>query len=140
LGLTGTGAYDIRTDNLDVDGVVAPSPGLNSMLGNLPIVGNLFVSRHGEGVFGMTYSINGHAAQPHVMVNPVSALTPGILRRIFEPVHRPSSADTPSASASGGARAAPQADDEKAANPAPGQQGDASDALATTAPASAVAP
>ncbi|HVV33522.1 MAG TPA: DUF3971 domain-containing protein [Vitreimonas sp.] len=141
LGLTGTGAYDIRADNLDVDGVVAPSPGLNSMLGNLPIVGNLFVSRHGEGVFGMTYSIDGHAAQPHVMVNPVSALTPGILRRIFEPVHRPGSADAPSASASGGAHAAaPQADDDKAADAAPGQQGDASDVLATTAPASAVAP
>ena len=34
----------------------------------------------------MTYSINGRAEQPRVGVNPVSALTPGILRRIFEPV------------------------------------------------------
>ena len=42
--------------------------------------------RRGEGVFGMTYSINGPAAQPRVGVNPVSALTPGILRRIFEPL------------------------------------------------------
>jgi hypothetical protein len=44
------------------------------------------VSRRGEGVFGMTYSINGSAGEPRVGVNPVSALTPGILRRIFEPV------------------------------------------------------
>ena len=56
------------------------------MLGNVPVIGDLLVSRRGEGVFGMTYSINGPAAQPRVGVNPVSALTPGILRRIFEPV------------------------------------------------------
>jgi|CXWL01.1.fsa_nt_gi hypothetical protein len=85
LGLTASGAYDINRDNLDIDGVVAPSYGLNSFLGNVPIVGNLFVSRQGEGVVGMTYSINGHAAEPRVGVNPLSALTPGIFRRIFEP-------------------------------------------------------
>lgn len=85
LGLTGSGAYDIGRDDFDIDGVVAPSPGLNSMLGHVPLVGELFVSRRGEGVVGMTYSINGPAAEPRVGVNPLSALTPGILRRIFEP-------------------------------------------------------
>jgi hypothetical protein len=87
LGLTGSGSYDIPRDNLDVDGVLAPSPMLNlSMLGSIPVIGDLIVSRRGEGVFGMTYSINGHAEEPRVFVNPVSVLTPGILRRIFEPV------------------------------------------------------
>ncbi len=89
LGLTGAGSYNIARDNLDVDGVVAPSPGLNlSVLGNVPVIGDLLVSRRGEGVFGMTYAINGAVASPRVSVNPVSALTPGILRRIFEPVQR----------------------------------------------------
>jgi hypothetical protein len=87
LGLTGVGSYDIGRDNLDVDGVIAPSPMLNlSMLGSIPVIGDLLVSRRGEGLFGMTYSINGHVEQPRVFVNPVSVLTPGILRRIFEPV------------------------------------------------------
>lgn len=87
MGLTGAGSYDIGGDNLDIDGVVAPSPVLNlSMLGEIPVIGDLLVSRRGEGVFGMTYSINGRAEEPRVGVNPVSALTPGILRRIFEPV------------------------------------------------------
>lgn len=90
MGLTGVGSYDLRADNLDIDGVVAPSPVLNlSMLGEIPVIGNLIVSRRGEGVFGMTYSINGRAEQPRVGVNPMSALTPGILRRIFEPVRAP---------------------------------------------------
>jgi hypothetical protein len=87
LGLTGSGSYDIPRDNLDVDGVLAPSPMLNlSMLGSIPVIGDLIVSRRGEGLFGMTYSINGHAEEPRVFVNPVSVLTPGILRRIFEPI------------------------------------------------------
>lgn len=87
MGLTGVGSYDIAGDNLDVDGVIAPSPMLNlSMLGSIPVIGDLLVSRRGEGLFGMTYGINGHAGDPRVFVNPVSVLTPGILRRIFEPV------------------------------------------------------
>lgn len=89
LGLTASGSYDMERDNLDVDGVIAPSPTLNlAMLGGIPVIGDLLVSRRGEGVFGMTYSINGHVAEPRVGVNPVSALTPGILRRIFEPLQR----------------------------------------------------
>lgn len=86
LGLTGSGSYDINADNMDVDGVVVPWYGLNSFLGAVPIVGDIFVSRRGEGVFGMTYALNGQAAAPRVSVNPVSIITPGILRRIFEPV------------------------------------------------------
>lgn len=87
LGLTGAGNYNIDRDDLDIDGVVAPSPLLNlSMLGEVPVIGDLLVSRRGEGVFGMTYSINGPAGAPRVGVNPASALTPGILRRIFEPL------------------------------------------------------
>jgi hypothetical protein len=118
LGLTATGAYNIDRDNLDIDGVVAPSPTLNlSMLGEIPVIGNLIVSRRGEGVFGMTYSINGPAAAPRVGVNPVSALTPGILRRIFEPIPQreeetpEAAAPAPSAPAGGGAHALPVNDD-----------------------------
>lgn len=117
LGLTASGAYNIDRDDLDIDGVVAPSPTLNlSILGEIPVLGNLIVSRRGEGVFGMTYSINGPAAAPRVGVNPVSALTPGILRRIFEPVSQrdpdPSEgAPAPSASAGGGMNALPVQDD-----------------------------
>jgi hypothetical protein len=95
LGLTGSGAYDLGRDNLDIDGVVAPSYGLNSFLGNVPLVGDLFVSRRGEGVIAMTYSIDGRAGAPRVGVNPFSAFTPGILRRIFEPPPTPPPADEP---------------------------------------------
>lgn len=96
LGLTASGSYDLNANDLDIDGVVVPSYGLNSMLGAVPIFGDLLVSRRGEGVFGMTYSIDGAVAAPRVGVNPLSALTPGILRRIFEPLQQQ---ETPAAPA-----------------------------------------
>jgi hypothetical protein len=86
IGLTATGSYEMKRDALDIDGVVVPSYGLNSILGAVPVVGDLFVSRQGEGMFGMTYSVNGPIANARVGVNPVSALAPGIFRRIFEPI------------------------------------------------------
>ncbi|MGE3141696.1 MAG: AsmA-like C-terminal region-containing protein [Hyphomonadaceae bacterium] len=96
LGFTASGDYDMRADNLDIDGVVVPSYGVNSLVSNIPILGNLLASRRGEGVIGMTYAVNGPAAAPRVGVNPLSALTPGILRRIFEPFanRRPTPNDT----------------------------------------------
>ncbi len=123
LGLTGSGAYNIERDNLDIDGVVAPSPALNlSMLGRVPVIGDLLVSRRGEGVFGMTYSISGPAAQPRVGVNPVSALTPGILRRIFEPVRENT----------GGAHALPPPDPPLPPAPGPLQAAPREEAVAAS--------
>jgi hypothetical protein len=69
---------------LSLDGVLVPSFGVNSVLGGLPIIGDLFVSRRGEGVFAPTYSVRGTFERARVSVNPIAALTPGVLRRIFE--------------------------------------------------------
>jgi hypothetical protein len=88
LGLTAAGTYDMRRDVLDITGAAAPSYGLNSMLGNVPVLGELFVSREGEGMFGITYTMSGPLANARVGVNPLSAFTPGIFRRIFEPASR----------------------------------------------------
>jgi hypothetical protein len=88
LGLTATGSYDMRRDVLDINGVLAPSYGLNSMLGKMPVLGDLFVSRQGEGMFSITFTLDGPFANARVGVNPLSALTPGIFRRIFEPAPR----------------------------------------------------
>jgi hypothetical protein len=54
------------------------------VLGAIPVLGNVFVSKKGEGLFGVTYKASGDADEPQVAVNPLSVLAPGILRRIFE--------------------------------------------------------
>jgi hypothetical protein len=88
LGITAKGDVNLYSGAMDVNGVLVPSYGLNSLLGNLPILGDLLTSRKGEGVFGITYSVQGPADAPRVGVNPLSAITPGILRRIFEPFRK----------------------------------------------------
>ncbi|MGE3866437.1 MAG: AsmA-like C-terminal region-containing protein, partial [Hyphomonadaceae bacterium] len=88
LGITAKGDVNLVNGAMNLGGVLVPSYGLNSMLGGVPILGDLLVSRKGEGVFGITYSLAGPAESPKVALNPFSALTPGILRRIFEPAPR----------------------------------------------------
>jgi hypothetical protein len=88
LGFTGTGLFNMATGEIDMSGVVVPSYGLNSMWGNLPIVGGLLVSREGEGVVGITFTMRGPIDKADIGVNPLSALAPGIFRRIFEPAPR----------------------------------------------------
>lgn len=89
LGITAKGTIELDDGMLDLDGVLVPSYGLNSFISGVPVLGQLLASRPGEGVVGLTYSINGPSDAPRVGVNPLSALTPGILRRIFEPWSAP---------------------------------------------------
>lgn len=84
LGLTANGFIDTRTSDIEIDGVLVPSFGVNSALGGIPILGDLVVGRDGEGVFSLTYGVRGKLEKANVSVNPLSALAPGVIRRIFE--------------------------------------------------------
>ncbi|MEE2524823.1 AsmA-like C-terminal region-containing protein [Hyphobacterium sp. HN65] len=84
LGVTTEGAINMAGERLALDGVLAPSYGLNSLVGNLPLVGEALISRPGEGVIGITFSVEGPFGQPTVIANPLSVLAPGVLRRLFE--------------------------------------------------------
>ncbi|NWG91879.1 MAG: hypothetical protein HXY21_05155 [Parvularculaceae bacterium] len=63
---------------------MAPAYQINSFLGKAPLIGDLFVNRKGEGLLALSYEVEGAAAEPRVTVNPLSALAPGVLRRMFE--------------------------------------------------------
>lgn len=84
MGVTASGTVDLNARSLAFDGTLAPSYGLNSLFGGLSLVGGLLVSRAGEGVIGVTFSVEGPYENLTVFANPLSALAPGILRRIFE--------------------------------------------------------
>jgi hypothetical protein len=84
LGLTAEGTADISSGRMDVRGNIAPAYSLNSAMGAVPVLGQLLTSRKGEGVFGLSYTARGALDKPQVSVNPLSIVTPGILRRIFE--------------------------------------------------------
>jgi hypothetical protein len=59
---------------------------VNSILGRTPVIGDLFVGREGEGVVALAYHVTGAVDAPTIAVNPLSALAPGFLRRMFDPV------------------------------------------------------
>ncbi len=84
LGVTAAGTIDFASERAAIDGNLAPSYALNSLFGGVPVIGDILVSRPGEGVIGITYSVEGPFDSLTVFANPLSALAPGVLRRIFE--------------------------------------------------------
>lgn len=89
LAVIATGDYIRETQALRFQGTVVPSYTLNSVLGVIPILGELLIGRKGEGVFAFTYKVDGTLEKPKVSVNLLSALAPGILRRIVDGLDKP---------------------------------------------------
>jgi hypothetical protein len=85
LGVTANGWVDVDQDRLELQGTVAPAYALNGIIGNVPIIGQL-LGGGSQGLFAANYRISGPSADPDVMVNPLSALAPGILRQLFAPI------------------------------------------------------
>jgi len=84
MGMTLEGQIDTRENKINVNGVVVPAYGLNSLLGKIPLVGNIFSGGDGKGLFGVAYRVKGSTENPEVNVNPLSGLAPGFLRLLFE--------------------------------------------------------
>ena len=84
LGATLRGTVDFKAQTIDLGGTYVPLYGLNSALGAIPILGRVLVGRQGEGVVGITFAVKGKLDDPQVLVNPMSVMTPGIFRQIFE--------------------------------------------------------
>ncbi len=84
IGITLQGVIDRKKSATDLNGTIVPAYTLNSALGSVPVLGPLLISRKGEGLFGFTYNVSGDIADPRLTVNPLSALAPGFLRRLFE--------------------------------------------------------
>jgi hypothetical protein len=109
--VTSDGYIDRPHGTLALKGSLVPACGVNSVLSNIPLLGDLLASKKGEGILSATYSATGNMEQPNISINPLSMLAPGIFRRIFEG-HIPTKADAPSnlvAPPRGDAPNAPQA-------------------------------
>lgn len=84
LGASLRGNIDFKRERIAVSGTYVPLFGLNGAIGAVPILGDLLVSRHGEGLFGITFAVQGATSNPDVLVNPMSMVAPGFLRQLFE--------------------------------------------------------
>ena len=82
VGITISGKVD--SENIDLNGSVAPAYAVNSLPGKIPVFGSLLTGEEGGGMFGVSYSIKGKTSNPETTFNPASLLTPGIFRKIFD--------------------------------------------------------
>ncbi|HEX2840326.1 AsmA-like C-terminal region-containing protein [Hyphomicrobium sp.] len=84
LGASIRGKVDYNNKRISLGGTYVPLQGINAAVCDIPLVGPLVAGFDCQGVFGITYAIQGSMAQPQVLVNPLSMFTPGILRGIME--------------------------------------------------------
>jgi hypothetical protein len=84
LGATVEGSIDYARDQVNVRGTLVPLYGLNNMFGQIPVLGMFLGGGSNEGIFGITYEVTGPTGNPRPMVNPISAIAPGIVRKFFE--------------------------------------------------------
>lgn len=84
IGLSASGTIDLERDRFDLNGTIVPAYALNSLIGQIPVLGELLTGEKGGGVFAANYSLTGSVYDPVAAVNPISALAPGFLRKFFD--------------------------------------------------------
>lgn len=83
VGATVEGSVDFAHDQVALSGTFVPIYGLNNLFSQIPVVGVLLGGGSHEGLFALNYRITGSASAPVMSFNPLSALAPGFLRKIF---------------------------------------------------------
>lgn len=83
LGINASGNVDRQSGQMNINGTLVPAYTLNSVLGHIPVLGNLLLGGAGQGIFAANFRIYGQRDDPRVSVNPLSTLAPGVLRKLF---------------------------------------------------------
>ena len=84
VGATIEGSIDTVANQVRMSGTFVPMYGLNNMFGQIPVLGLFLGNGNNEGLIGVTYEVVGTPGQPVLRVNPISAIFPGVTRKIME--------------------------------------------------------
>lgn len=84
IGATIEGNIDYVGSQVRMNGTFIPMYGLNNMFGQIPFFGIFLGAGSNEGLIGVTYEIVGTPNAPVLRVNPISAMFPGVTRKIME--------------------------------------------------------
>jgi hypothetical protein len=84
IGLTVEGNLDFNANQVRMSGTIIPMYGLNNMFGQIPLFGIFLGGGSNEGLIGVTYEIVGSPSSPVLRVNPISAILPGVTRKIMD--------------------------------------------------------
>lgn len=84
VGATFQGTVRDARGRTDMTGTFMPAYGLNSLFGQLPLIGNILGNGRDRGLLGITFKLEGPFDHPKLTVNPLSLIAPGVFRNIFE--------------------------------------------------------
>ena len=83
VGVTVQGMVQLNTDEVCLAGGIVPAYALNSIISNIPLIGDLLTGGRGGGLFALNYLIRGPIDDPNSSVNPLSVLPIGPLRNLM---------------------------------------------------------
>lgn len=83
IGISANGTVDYDAGTLDASGTLVPANILNTVIGDIPVIGSLLMGGKGQGIIGANFRIAGPIGDPQIAVNPLSVLAPGFLRNLF---------------------------------------------------------
>lgn len=83
VGTTLAGSVDFAADQVNMQGTFVPAYGLNNMFSQIPLFGPILGGGRNEGLLGVNFRVTGKASSPYLTINPLSAIAPGFLRKIF---------------------------------------------------------
>ncbi|MCF3932522.1 AsmA-like C-terminal region-containing protein [Acuticoccus sp. M5D2P5] len=84
IGGTASGTVDLKAQQMTLNGTFIPAYGVNNLFGRVPLVGQILGGGDKGGLIGVTFRVAGPMKKPELWVNPISAIAPGIFRKIFE--------------------------------------------------------
>ncbi|WP_395462836.1 AsmA-like C-terminal domain-containing protein [Wolbachia endosymbiont of Cantharis cryptica] len=83
LGISTSGKLDIKDYKFHVEGQVIPAYSINKSLLKIPIIGKLLTGGKSRGIISIDYKANGDDKSSNVSVDPISSLTPSLLKRLL---------------------------------------------------------
>jgi len=83
VGINLDGRVDLGASEANLNGTLVPFSFMNSIIGSIPLLGDVITGGSGQGVIAAAFTVKGPLSGLDVSVNPISLLTPGFLRTLF---------------------------------------------------------
>jgi len=83
MGILLSGELDLKTNAIYFEGTLIPLAELNTLLSKIPVIGYLLTGSQ-KAISGTDFKIKGTIDNPKVKVSPLSILTPGIVKDLFD--------------------------------------------------------
>ena len=86
LGGNLTGVTEWDKEKINLEGLIVPAYAINALLNKIPLIGQVITGIEGDGLIGVNFKVTGNYDKLNYNVNPLSILTPGIIRSMFDSI------------------------------------------------------